>query len=104
MAEGRNASGHFAPGHKLSVGNQGGRPPRRIEEHLLTELARMLQESGAIEEGLQKIAEGIRQGDLACWRFCAGYLIGLPVARAVVELENTRVAELLASLRTVEDE
>jgi len=99
----RDAVGRFIEGHQVSVGNKGGRPPRRIEEHLLTTMAEALQAGDAIEEGLRKIAEGIRRGDLDYWKFAMGYLVGTPVARAVVGVENTRLMELLASLRTVED-
>ena len=77
MANGRNAKGQFVKGHKLSVGNSGGRPRRSVEEQYLARLATNIDQND-FDMMIQSALSRAKAGDVACLRLLLQYLIGMP--------------------------
>ena len=87
MVNGRDENGRFTEGHRLSVGNGGGRPKRSVEERCLAQLVKAVS-----EEDLDKmISVGLsraKAGDIAWAKLLLGYLIGLPIQRTEISGPN----------------
>ena len=77
MANGRDAKGRFVKGHKFSVGNNGGRPRRSVEEEFLKRLAENVTQDDFDKMILSAVSRA-KAGDVACLRLLLQYLIGMP--------------------------
>lgn len=103
MAEGKDEKGRFTPGNRYG-GKSPGRPPRAVEEKLLQTLAEAIQTNGTLKDGLEKIKDGIKKGDLDYWKFVFSYLVGMPIQRQSVSLSGQEMlADWLNDLRQAED-
>ena len=86
--EQRDGLGRFLPGHQLSVGNHGGRPPRAKEEQLLGVLREAVTEEKLIAM-VKALVERATAGDVAAAKLLLSYLIGQPAQQ--VQLDRGRV-------------
>ena len=76
----RDSNGRFVKGHKASVGNKGGRPPKKREERFYEIALRActFKDWRAI---VKKAVEQAKGGDTAARKFLADYLMGPPAQR-----------------------
>ena len=80
MATGRDAKGRFVKGHRLSVGNKGGRPSRAVEENYLRILLKVMDEAGW-EKVCRTWLSYAQAGDMQAIRELSNRLLGKPVER-----------------------
>ena len=62
MLEGRDAKGRLVKGHRLSVGNGGGRPPKELSLTYL--LKKELKKNGVSQEIVKKILQLAKDGNV----------------------------------------
>ena len=80
MANGRDEHGHFTAGHKLSVGNGGGRPKRAAEEKYL----QLLRDTVTPEDWkmiTQTAIARAKAGDNVARQWLSDWVLGKPVER-----------------------
>lgn len=78
MAKDRDANGRFTKGHKLSVGNGGGRPKKSIEERYLRALSSRVS-AADWKEIIDRAIADAKDGDYKARQWLSDYLIGKPV-------------------------
>jgi hypothetical protein len=86
--EGRDERGRFAKGHRLSVGNKGGRPPRSVEEEYCAAFNRACTVND-YEDIVRALVRKAKKGDLGAIRALQPYAQGLPARTIKVENIHT---------------